>query len=138
MISSVIYSGVDLLEIGRVWTAKVRHGDRFLQRVFTARELAQCQDRVESLAGRFAAKEAAAKALGTGIWRHGVRWTDIEVSRDEASGAPTLHFYGAAAQRVQALGWTTWSVSLSHDRERVIAFVVALGEAALGELRGQP
>jgi holo-[acyl-carrier protein] synthase len=124
---STIYSGVDLLEISRVWTARVRHGDRFLQRVFTPRELAQCQDRVESLAGRFAAKEAAAKALGTGIWRHGVRWTDIEVSRDEASGAPTLHLHGAAAQRAQILGWATWSISLSHDRERVMAFVVALG-----------
>ncbi len=125
----MIYSGVDLIEIARVWTAKVRHGDRFLLRVFTPRELAQCQNRIESLAGRFAAKEAAAKALGTGIWRLGIAWTDIEVSRDEASGAPALLLHGAAAQRAHALGWTSWSVSLSHDRDRAIAFVVALGRS---------
>ena len=124
----MIYSGVDVIEIERVWTAQVRHGDRFLQRVYTPQERAQCQGRVESLAGRFAAKEAAAKALGTGIWRHGIRWTDIEVRRDECSGAPTLHLHGAAAARAQALGWTSWSLSLSHDRERAIAFVVALGD----------
>lgn len=130
MSHSTIYSGVDMLEISRLWTATVRYGDRFLQRVYTARELDQCGDRVESLAGRFAAKEAAAKALGTGIWRHGVRWTDIEVSRDEVSGAPSLHLHGAAAARAKSLGWTTWSLSLSHDRERVIAFVVALAASA--------
>jgi holo-[acyl-carrier protein] synthase len=131
----MIYSGVDLIEISRVWTAKVRHGERFLQRVFTARELAQCQGRAESLAGRFAAKEAAAKALGTGLCRDGIGWTDIEIGRDEASGAPTLYLHGAAAARAQRLGWTSWSVSLSHDRERVIAFVVALGDAGSSQLQ---
>lgn len=126
----MIYSGVDLIEISRIWTAKVRHGERFLQRVYTPRELDQCQGRVESLAGRFAAKEAAAKALGTGIWRQGIVWTDFEVRRDEGSGAPILLLYGAAAARAQALGWSSWSVSLSHDRERAIALVVALGESS--------
>ena len=130
----MIYSGVDMIEIERVWTAQVRHGERFLQRVYTPHERVQCQGRIESLAGRFAAKEAAAKALGTGIWRHGIGWTDIEVRRDECSGAPTLHLYGAAAARAQALGCTAWSVSLSHDRERVIAFVVALGEPSSSQL----
>lgn len=121
----MLYSGVDLIEIARIWEATVRHSDRFLKRVFTPLEIIQCNGRSESLAARFAAKEATAKALGTGIWRHGVRWTDIEVARAE-HGAPTLHLYNAALQRAQLLGWTTWSVSLSHDRDRAIAFVVAL------------
>ena len=121
----MLYSGVDIVEIARIWTAIVRHQDRFLTRVFTALEIAQCHERPESLAARFAAKEATAKALGTGIWRHGIRWTDIEVVRAD-HGAPTLHLHRAAATRAATLGWTSWSVSLSHDRERAIAFVVAL------------
>ena len=130
----MLFSGVDLVEINRIDRAVTRHKERFLTRIYTPRELEQSQGRIESLAARFAAKEAAAKALGTGIWRHGIGWTDIEVRRDECSGAPTLHLYGAAAARAQALGWTAWSVSLSHDRERVIAFVVALGEPSSSQL----
>ena len=80
-----------------------------------------------SLAGRFAAKEAVAKALGTGIWRHDITWTDIEVRRDPASGAPVLTLHNAAAAYAQQLGLDEWSLSLSHDRSRVVAFVVALG-----------
>jgi holo-[acyl-carrier protein] synthase len=121
----MLYSGVDLVEIARIWTAIVRHQERFLRRVYTEREIAQCQERVESLAARFAAKEAAAKALGTGIWRHGIGWTDIEVERAE-HGAPSLRLHHAALQRAELLGWSTWSVSLSHDRDRAIAFVVAM------------
>jgi holo-[acyl-carrier protein] synthase len=123
----MLYSGVDLVEIGRIWAAIVRHQDRFLTRVYTARELSQCHERVESLAARFAAKEATAKALGTGIWRHGIAWTDIEVARME-HGAPSLHLHNAALQRAQLLGWAAWSVSLSHDRDRAIAFVVAMSD----------
>lgn len=125
----MLYSGVDLVEIARIWTAIVRYPDRFLTRVFTPLEIAQCQERPESLAARFAAKEAAAKALGTGIWRHGIAWTDIEVVRVEG-GAPTLRLHNAAAQRATTLGWASWSVSLSHDRERAIAFVVAMTNPA--------
>lgn len=121
----MLYSGVDLVEIGRIWTALARHHDRFLTRVYTETEIAQCNERVESLAARFAAKEAAAKALGTGIWRHGIAWTDIEVVRAEL-GAPSLRLYNAALRRATILGWTTWTVSLSHDSERAIAFVVAM------------
>jgi holo-[acyl-carrier protein] synthase len=123
----MLYSGVDIVEIARIWTAIVRHQNRFLTRVFTAREIIQCQERYESLAARFAAKEATAKALGTGIWRHGIGWTDIEVVRLE-HGAPSLHLYHAAQQRADILGWSAWSVSLSHDRERAIAFVVAMSD----------
>ncbi len=122
----MLYSGVDLIEIARVAAAVERHADRLLARVFTACELEQCRGRAESLAARFAAKEAAAKALGTGIWRDGICWTDIETIRS-TSGAPTLVLHGAAAARAARLGWQTWSVSLSHDRSHAVAFVVALG-----------
>jgi holo-[acyl-carrier protein] synthase len=124
----MLYSGVDLIAIRRIWAAKVRYGDRLLQRVYTPQELAQCQGRMESLAARFAAKEAAAKALGTGIWRQGIGWTDIETLRDPESGAPSLHLHNAAQHRAQALGWRSWSVSLSHDSEIAIAFVIASSE----------
>lgn len=123
----MLYSGVDLVEIARIWAAIVRHQDRFLTRVFTKLEIAQCHERSESLAARFAAKEATAKALGTGIWRHGIGWTDIEVVRAD-HGAPTLHLHNAAARRAALLGWGSWSISLSHDRDRAIAFVVAISD----------
>lgn len=120
----MLFSGVDLIEIERVRDAIAHHGARFLCRVFTAQELAQCQGRAESLAARFAAKEATAKALGTGVWRHGIGWTDIEVLR-APSGAPILHLHNAARARADLLGWREWSVSLAHDRAQAIAFVVA-------------
>ena len=123
----MLRTGVDLLEIARIRTAIDRHGDHFLRRVFTASELIHCQGRVESLAGRFAAKEAVGKALGTGIWRNNIGWTDIETLRDPQSGAPLLHLHNAAAAHAAALGLHEWSLSLSHDRTRVIAFVVVIG-----------
>ena len=74
-----------------------------------------------------AAKEAAAKMLGTGIWRHDIGWTDIEVVRDPVSGAPSLVFHHAAAAWTQQIGLREWSISLSHDRTHAIAFVVGMG-----------
>jgi holo-[acyl-carrier protein] synthase len=121
----MLRTGVDTIEIERVRTAIERHGDRFLRRVYTPAELASCGGRVESLAARFAAKEAVAKALGTGIWRHGVSWTDIEIRRHRESGAPFLVLHNAAADQSDALGLREWSLSLTHDRRRAIAFVVA-------------
>jgi len=123
----ILRTGVDLIEIERMRQAIERHGDRFLKRVFTPDELSQCRGRVESLAARFAAKEAAAKALQTGVWRQGIGWTDLEVARDEASGAPCLRLHNAASQLAAAHGLSEWSISLSHDRTHAIAFVVALG-----------
>jgi holo-[acyl-carrier protein] synthase len=123
--SKMLRTGVDLIEIARVRAAIDAHGDRFLQRVYTESELTCCGQRVESLAARFAAKEAVAKTLGTGLWRDGVAWTDIEVLR-EASGAPRLILHGAAATIAADLGLHTWSISLSHDRAQAIAFVVAM------------
>lgn len=116
-----------MIEIERVAASIERHGDRFLCRVYTDNEVSICNGRAQSLAARFAAKEAVAKALGTGIWRHGIGWTDIEVGRDTDTGAPVLCLHGAAQAQADKLGLTTWSISLSHDRERAIAFVVAMG-----------
>lgn len=124
---AMLYTGVDMIEICRLQEAVTRHGARFLTRVFTPAELDACGNRLESLAARFAAKEAAAKALGTGIGRTGIRWTDIEIRTDTESRAPTLLLHGPAAEQAQTIGAREWSVSLSHDRERAIAFVVMLG-----------
>lgn len=127
---SVLRTGVDLVEIERVQEAIARFGPRFLERVYTPGELRDCQGRMSSLAARFAAKEAAAKALGTGIWRAGIGWSDIEVQRDPHSSAPSLLLHGAAARRARELGLEQWSLSLSHDRGQAIALVVALGRGA--------
>lgn len=117
-------TGIDLIEIERVEGAIQRHGERFLQRVFTPTELAQAGGSPASLAARFAAKEATAKALGTGIGAVG--WLEIEVLR-ECDQPPTLHLSGAAARRAAELDLTEWAVSLSHTRELAIASVVAMG-----------
>ena len=122
----MLHTGVDLVEITRIRSSIERHGEHFLRRVFTAAELELCGERVESLAARFAAKEAVAKALGTGIWRAGIAWTDIETLRNP-QGAPLLRLHGAAAARSADLGVQEWSISLSHDRTNAIAFVVGIG-----------
>ncbi len=117
-------TGIDLIEIERVADAIARNGERFLQRVYTPRELVDCAGRAESLAARWAAKEATAKALGCGIGDVGFQ--EIEVQREE-SGAPSLHLYGAAARMAAERGLATWSVSLSHSQSHAIALVVAIG-----------
>ncbi len=101
-----------------------RHGERFLLRVFTADELAACGGRPDSLAARWAAKEAAAKALGSGIGA--VAFREIEVVQDER-GCPALRLRGAAANLAAMTGLTQWAVSLSHDGGFALAFVVGLG-----------
>ncbi len=121
----MLRTGVDLIEIERIRRAIERHGDRFLTRIFTPYELLQSCGRLESLTGKFAAKEAAAKALGSGLWRNGIRWLDFEVCKDPESGAPELRLYQAAATRAQALRLSLWSLSISHDRTHAVAFVVA-------------
>jgi len=123
----ILRTGVDLIEIERVRQAVARHGERFLAKVYTAEERAHCGGRVESLAARFAAKEAAAKALQTGVWRQGIGWTDLEVVSDEVSRAPSLRLHNAAARLAASHGLHDWSISLSHDRTHAIAFVVAMG-----------
>ena len=121
----VVGLGSDMIEISRIARSMERFGDRFLRRVFTAEEIAYCElkkNAAESFAARFAAKEAGAKALGTGI-SHGVAWPEIEVRR-EASGRPTLHFSGRAGEIAERLGVRRSSVSLTHSRELALAFVV--------------
>ena len=114
-------TGVDLIEIERIRQVLARHGDRFLDRIFTTREQTQAGGNPANLAVRFAAKEAASKALGTGIGK--VRWLDIEVV-SLPSGQPTLELHGQAQKIAALLGYQTWSVSLSHSREMGIAVVV--------------
>src|SRR5580698_4132825 len=101
----IVGSGIDLAEIGRIRHSIDRYGSRFLDRIYTAAEQAYClrkRNAAESFAARFAAKEAGAKALGTGI-SHGVSWLEIEVVR-KPSGRPTLRFHGRAAQVAARLG----------------------------------
>jgi len=121
--------GVDMLEVERVERALARHGERFYARFFTPRERADACDSPSRLAARIAAKEAAAKALGTGIGA--VRWVDIEVQTD-GNGGPHLVLHGAAARLADALGLHTWALSLSHTRQHAIAFVVATGDTLPG------
>jgi holo-[acyl-carrier protein] synthase len=128
--SSGLTTGVDLIEISRIARAVERWGDRFAGRVWTPAERAYCAGRSQSLAVRWAAKEAAAKALGVGLRglgssSDGVAWTDIEVGRDP-NGRPWLLLHGAAAERAAGLGIAEWSLSLSHSGGLAIALVVGL------------
>ena len=117
-------TGVDLIEIARIEEVIARHGKHYLERIFTPAELEYCGKRAESLAGRFAAKEAVAKALGTGIGD--VSWKEIEILGDEQN-APILSLHGAAESRAKELGLAIWSVSISHSQSHSVAVVVAFG-----------
>jgi holo-[acyl-carrier protein] synthase len=122
----VLGLGTDLIETRRVQESIDRFGERFLERIFTAGEIAYCQRKkknaAESFAARFAAKEAGAKALGTGISR-GVSWKEFEVRR-ATSGQPSLHLSGRAAELAESLGIRKVQLSLTHSRELAIAVVV--------------
>jgi holo-[acyl-carrier protein] synthase len=117
-------TGVDLIEIERFAAVVERHGKRFLERVFTPQELRDADGSLASLAARFAAKEAAAKTLGTGIGV--VCWREIEVLRGPER-QPSLRLHGSAASLAERQCLHTWSLSLSHTQEHAIALVVALG-----------
>ena len=117
--------GTDLIETRRVQQSIDRFGDRFLERIFSPLEIAYCKRKknaAESFAARFAAKEAGAKALGTGISR-GVTWKDFEVKR-ETSGRPSLHLSGRAAELAVAIGVKRIQLSLTHSRDLAMAVVV--------------
>lgn len=118
-------TGIDLIEIPRIQAALDRHGERFLQRVFTPAEVAESRGRAEALAVRFAAKEAAVKALGTGIGP--VSWTEVETLH-RRSGEPYLVLHGRAKLIARVLGLKSWAVSLSHSRDMATAVVVATGK----------
>lgn len=119
-----IASGVDLVEMEHFRAAVERRGRRFLERIFTETELAEAGGNLHSLAARFAAKEAVAKALGTGIGPVG--WREIEVLRGEAR-RPVLHLCGSAAQKAADLGLTDWTISLSHTTHAAVAVAFATG-----------
>jgi holo-[acyl-carrier protein] synthase len=118
-------SGIDTIEISRLDEIHPSIRERFIERVFTSNEIAQADGRSDVLSGLFAAKEAASKALGTGIGRVG--WQDLEILH-LPTGQPTLHLHGNAKLTAEKLGLRTWSVSISHDRDKAIAVVVAIGE----------
>jgi holo-[acyl-carrier protein] synthase len=117
-------TGVDLIEIARIEEVIARHGKHYLERIYTPAELEYCGKRAESLAGRFAAKEAVVKALGCGIGD--VTWKEIEIIGDEQN-APLLTLTGMAQQKAQELGLINWSISISHSQSHSVAFVVAIG-----------
>src|SRR5690242_13131183 len=120
----IVGTGVDIVEVPRVAAAIERFGQRFLGRIFTEAEIRYCQSKhnsVERFAARFAAKEAALKAIGTG-WRRGVTWKDIEVRR-EPGGRPTIALTGKAAEYAARLGAGRAALSLSHTKEHAIAQV---------------
>jgi len=118
-------SGIDTIEISRLDEINSAIRERFIQRVFTDKEIEQARNRSDVLSGLFAAKEAVSKALGTGIGF--VNWHDIEIVH-LASGQPTVVLHGNAKTVANQLGLKTWSVSISHDRDKAIAMAVALGD----------
>jgi holo-[acyl-carrier protein] synthase len=121
----IVGTGIDIAEVPRIAESIARFGDRFLRRIYTEGEIRYCEskaNRVERYAARFAAKEAGMKALGTG-WNHGVRWRDVEVTR-QAGGRPTMTFHGKAAEFAVRLGAVHVALSLSHTAEQAIAQVI--------------
>jgi holo-[acyl-carrier protein] synthase len=120
----MLVTGIDLLDIHRLQATLDRYGERFLSRIFTPGEVADCKGNIASLAARFAAKEAASKALGTGIGP--IRWQEIEIVRGRER-QPLLRLHGAAAAKAGELGIREWSVSLSHTQGQAIAMVVGMG-----------
>jgi holo-[acyl-carrier protein] synthase len=121
----IVGTGVDLAEVPRIRASIERHGARFIERIYTAGEIAYVErkaNRFERYAARFAAKEAGMKALGTG-WRRGVRWQDFEVV-NLPSGRPTLQLHGVAQTIAAAIGVTAISLSLTHTSETGMAFVI--------------
>src|SRR6266700_7491159 len=121
----IVGTGIDIAEVPRIAESIVRFGDRFLRRIFTEEEIRYCEsksNRIERYAARFAAKEAAMKALGTG-WSRGVRWRDIEVFR-QPGGRPTIKFHGKAAELAARMNTKNVALSLSHTSEQAIAQVI--------------
>jgi holo-[acyl-carrier protein] synthase len=121
----IVGTGIDIAEVPRIEASIARFGDRFLRRIFTEAEIRYCDskaNRIERYAARFAAKEAAMKAIGTG-WNHGVTWRDIEVCR-HPGGRPTIAFHGKAAEFAAKLGAVHVALSLSHTKEYAIAQVI--------------
>ena len=124
----IVGLGLDIAEIDRIEAAIARHGASILERLYTPSEVAYCEshrNKFERYAGRFAAKEAGMKALGTG-WRHGIRWRDFEVVR-QVSGRPTLRLAGVALQIADRMGVKNISLSITHSGNLALAEVIFEG-----------
>ena len=121
----ILRSGIDIIEISRLEQINPDIRKRFISRVFTPDKIKQAGDRSNAFTGLFAAKEAVSKALGTGIGH--VRWQDIEIIH-LPSGQPEVKLHGNGKRVADRLGLEVWSVSISHDRDKVVAMAVAFGE----------
>jgi len=123
----IIGHGIDLCGVDRIRRMIADHGDRFLKRTYTPAEAACARRRKkgfeETLAGRFAAKEAVMKALGTG-WRDGVEFRGIEIL-NEPSGKPYVVLHGTTAEKARSLGVTAWHVTITHTEDLAIASAIA-------------
>jgi holo-[acyl-carrier protein] synthase len=121
----IVGIGIDVCEVSRIQAAIERFGDRFIRRIYTPAEINYCQSKknaVERFAGRFAAKEAATKAIGTGL-HFGVTWQDVEISR-LPGGRPTVLFHRAAAQHFARLGAKDAHLSITHSGDLAVAQVI--------------
>ena len=128
---TIIGIGTDIVECLRIAQMIERHGELFLSRVYTHREIEYCSSRkaaTQHYAGRWAAKEAVLKALGTG-WSRGITWHDIEVRNDQG-GRPSISITGGAGEACQRLGITEVLISISHCRTHATAYAIALGRGA--------
>ncbi|MEK7682760.1 MAG: holo-ACP synthase [Chloroflexota bacterium] len=118
----MLRSGVDVVEVNRIDHAILRHGQRFFERFYTGQELIDSNGQTPALAARFAAKEAVAKALGTGIGQ--VAWKEIEIVNGPRR-EPQLRLHGQAQELADSMGLTDWAISLSHTEQHAVAVAVA-------------
>ena len=126
----ILRSGIDLVEINRFSNLKPELRERFLHRVFTDQEMEDCGGHDQKFAGRFAVKEAVAKALGTGIGP--VSWKEIEIITQQ-NGEPFLVLYNKAHEIAEKLGLVQWSISISHTSQHAIGLAVAIGEEPVSQ-----
>jgi holo-[acyl-carrier protein] synthase len=125
----IVGTGIDIAEVDRIAASIARFGRRFVERIFTPDEIRYCEskaNKAERYAGRFAAKEAGMKAIGTG-WNRGVRWQDIEVQR-AAGSRPTVVFHGKAGEFFQKLGAVRAHLSITHTKDSAMAQVILESE----------
>ena len=124
----ILGTGIDIVECLRIAQMIERHGELFITRVYTDHEIEYCSNRkaaTQHYAGRWAAKEAVLKALGTG-WRRGIAWRDIEI-RNDRRGAPSVHLRGGARDAMEQAGIHHMHLTISHCRSFAVAYVVAEG-----------
>jgi holo-[acyl-carrier protein] synthase len=134
MAMRIVGIGTDIIECLRIAQMIDRHGELFIRRVYTEHEIAYCSDKKASTqhyAGRWAAKEAVLKALGTG-WVQGISWRDVEV-RHKRGGAPTIRLQGGAREVFEQSGITRMHISISHCRSHAVAYAIAEGDGPDGD-----